>query len=299
MLRDEFLRQLPLILGYDRRTHASYEVRVRGTMYLGAPRRSPMTKRSISRCCYTSATTSSARLWPSPRNKPQVPPIPADRLIPASASRSLTKTCPAFTPHSRTKQQSIASSKRWHEKGVIRAAVKVDSLKARQWKTSQLCFGAGGILGKVVIQLGASITAPFDFTSFDGGQGGLPLGDPSLLSFNSARILSAPQVIATLLAWLRAEPRKADLDKAVNARQNAYFAKYGNASNIISTINCYYCTSATAPRSRSIQHAKALLRAERSFRIKQHVRKIALQARKDIPKLLVGEKMGKNYPDSR
>ena len=42
---------------------------------------------------------------------------------------------------------------------------------------------------------------------------------------------------------LRSEPAKAVLIKAINARQNAYYAKYGNASAIISLMNQYYSSS--------------------------------------------------------
>jgi biotin carboxyl carrier protein len=104
---------------------------------------------------------------------------------------------------------------------------------------SQLCFEVGGILYQLPAQLGDTVV-PFDFTTFYAGLGATVLGDPSLLSFNSAGILSAPSVTASILAALRAETRKAALDKAVNARQNAYFAKYGNVAGIVSTVNTFY-----------------------------------------------------------
>jgi biotin carboxyl carrier protein len=118
-------------------------------------------------------------------------------------------------------------------------AAKVVSLSARPWKASQLCFEVGGILGEIDIQLGATVT-PFDFTTFYSGLGATVAGDLSLLSFNSAGILSAPSVTASILAALRAEPRKAALDMAVNARQNAYFAKYSNMLNTVAQANNFY-----------------------------------------------------------
>ncbi|MGA7283313.1 MAG: hypothetical protein WBW87_02105 [Candidatus Cybelea sp.] len=130
------------------------------------------------------------------------------------------------------------------------ASAKVVSIKAIPWKVSHLCFEVGGILGELDVQLGAPVAAPFDFTGFYGGLSATAAGDPSLLSFNSNGILTAPPVVASLLAALRAETSKAVLDKAVCARQNAYFAKYGSASSIISTISAYYGGGSTANPAR-------------------------------------------------
>jgi len=43
-----------------------------------------------------------------------------------------------------------------------------------------------------------------------------------------------------MLAALRSEPRKAALNKAINARQNAYFGKYANAPGVITLMNQFY-----------------------------------------------------------
>jgi biotin carboxyl carrier protein len=69
------------------------------------------------------------------------------------------------------------------------------------------------------------------------GKGGFET-DPSRLAFDSQGILN--EVQNSTLASLRAEPTKAVLDKAVNARQNAYFAKYANKGAIIAKMNEYY-----------------------------------------------------------
>jgi biotin carboxyl carrier protein len=131
-------------------------------------------------------------------------------------------------------------------------SAKVVALRARPWKVTQLCFEVGGVLQQIPATLGASVT-PFSFTSFYSGllSATVP-GNPSLLAFNSQGILNASSVAASLLANLRAEPKRADLDMAVNARQNAYFAKYGNTTTIISTMTTFYGTGATAKPQRLV-----------------------------------------------
>ena len=63
-------------------------------------------------------------------------------------------------------------------------------------------------------------------------------GDSSRLLYDFLKIQA--DVAPFTLATLRAEPRKAALNKAINARQNAYFAKYANQGNIISFAEQYY-----------------------------------------------------------
>ena len=92
------------------------------------------------------------------------------------------------------------------------------------------------------MQLGDSVTA-FDFNDFYALLGSMPTvpgppADPSRLLYDFLKIQSF--VSPFTLASLRAEPAKAALDKAINARQNAYFAKYGNTDAIIDeTSNLY------------------------------------------------------------
>ncbi len=62
--------------------------------------------------------------------------------------------------------------------------------------------------------------------------------DLSLLYFNSLNIQA--QVAPYTLASLRAEPKKATLNKAILQRQNAYFAKYANSDKIIARMHQYY-----------------------------------------------------------
>jgi hypothetical protein len=71
--------------------------------------------------------------------------------------------------------------------------------------------------------------------------------DPSRLVYEFLQIqaLTAPFALASL----RAEPQKTALNKAINARQNAYFSKYGNLdgpNGIIATMNASYGGGANA-----------------------------------------------------
>jgi biotin carboxyl carrier protein len=63
-------------------------------------------------------------------------------------------------------------------------------------------------------------------------------GDSSRLLYDFLKIQA--DVAPFTLATLRAEPRKAALHKAINVRQNTYFAKYANKGAIIARMNQYY-----------------------------------------------------------
>jgi hypothetical protein len=116
------------------------------------------------------------------------------------------------------------------------------SLHVRPYQVSHLCFEVDGILEISSAQLGATATA-FNFPAFYAALGAMPTvsGDPSRLEYDFPAIDAA--VASTALAALRAEPRKAALNSAVNNRQNAYFAKYGNSAAIIALMNSYYSPS--------------------------------------------------------
>jgi hypothetical protein len=126
---------------------------------------------------------------------------------------------------------------------------KVVALSARPSKASLLCFEVGGVLGQLGAQLKDTVT-PFDFTTFYAGLGATAVGDASLLVFDSAGILAAPTVSASTLATLRAEPRKAALDRAVNLRQNAFFAKYASVPAIVTMANNLYGANTSAKPAR-------------------------------------------------
>lgn len=80
----------------------------------------------------------------------------------------------------------------------------------------------------------------FDFVNFYAGLSYTSSLDPSQLSYNSSGILNDPKVDASLLMTLRAESTAAVLDKAINARQNTYYAKYANQYTIIQFMEKIY-----------------------------------------------------------
>jgi biotin carboxyl carrier protein len=118
-------------------------------------------------------------------------------------------------------------------------SAKVVSLDVRPLQASHLCFETDGILGQSDAQLGAAVTA-FDFAGFYAILGSSPTtpADPSRLLYDFLEIQA--YVSQYTIASLRAEPAKAALNKAINARQNAYFSKYANAPAVIAQINDSY-----------------------------------------------------------
>ncbi|HEY1892391.1 MAG TPA: HlyD family efflux transporter periplasmic adaptor subunit [Steroidobacteraceae bacterium] len=116
---------------------------------------------------------------------------------------------------------------------------KVVSLTVRPLQASHLCFEVDGILGESYAQLGAPVTG-FDFPALYNALSKSPTisGDPSRLRFDATAIHDG--VKSYTLLTLRAEAGKATLNKAVGSRQNSYFAKYGNATDIIAKMNTFY-----------------------------------------------------------
>jgi hypothetical protein len=116
---------------------------------------------------------------------------------------------------------------------------KVVSLSVRPFQVTHLCFEADGILGQLNVELGSAAVA-FNFAGFYATLGAMPpsASDPTRLNYNFLEIqaFTAPSTLASL----RAEPNKAALNKAINARQNAWFAKYGHITAIVNRMNLYY-----------------------------------------------------------
>src|SRR3712207_5039704 len=106
---------------------------------------------------------------------------------------------------------------------------KVISLTATPFQVSHLCFEVDGILEDLNTHLGAKVSE-FKLKDFYARLNSFPTvaGDPSRLLYGPSEIQASISMFN--LARLRAEARKAALNKAINARQNAYYAKYGNAS---------------------------------------------------------------------
>jgi hypothetical protein len=135
-------------------------------------------------------------------------------------------------------------------------SAKPISLRVRPFQAAHLCFEVGGILdflrpdsSQPAVELGFKASF-FDFRQFHNTLSAFPThaGDPSRLRFDSAEIETA--VKHHRLAALRAEGRKAALNKAINMRQNSYFSKYGNASKIVSRVMEYYSDSPAFPTSK-------------------------------------------------
>jgi len=117
------------------------------------------------------------------------------------------------------------------------------SLTVRPFQVSHLCFEVGGILGRSFAELGTKVSA-FDFDHlykvFRDANNAFAV-DPGRLEFDSDRIdalITTPVAggPAPALAALRAEPVKAALNKAINARTNAFITKYKNAAGIIAAM---------------------------------------------------------------
>jgi hypothetical protein len=123
------------------------------------------------------------------------------------------------------------------------APAKVISLSVRPLQVSHLCFSVDGILGDAILSSSgepvASLGAPVSAFPFDAFYSTLASAPPAPAPPDKSRLLydwlalqsyTKPYALATL----RAEGRKLALQKAINARQNAFYAKYGsNQAGII------------------------------------------------------------------
>ncbi len=113
------------------------------------------------------------------------------------------------------------------------------SLAVRAARSAHLCFETDGILGALPAQLGAPVSA-FDFDGFAKLLGDRPTvaGEPWRLEYDDAAIWTKVQPNA--LAALRAEPQKIALRKAIWARANAWFSKYGKIPQIVAQTEAFY-----------------------------------------------------------
>jgi hypothetical protein len=122
-------------------------------------------------------------------------------------------------------------------------------MEVRPFQASHLCFEVGGILGESFTELGAEVTAfdlGFLYEAFRAATPSTAVEHPGRLAFDSAAIdlnTKIPRVIKNVpeprpraLAALRSEPMKTALDKAINARANAFLTKYANAESIINNV---------------------------------------------------------------
>jgi len=128
-------------------------------------------------------------------------------------------------------------------------AGKVVTLRVQPQSAANLALPVGGIVQELNIGLGQSVQA-FDFTAFYAALGATLSNDPGTLVYpTSASIFTAPEVVASMLLFLRAEPAKGALDSAVAARANAYNNVYAHISDIAANMNGWY-TGANAKSGR-------------------------------------------------
>lgn len=129
---------------------------------------------------------------------------------------------------------------------------KVISLSVRPLNVSHLCFEVDGIVEVSPAQLGAKVAA-FDFPAFYAILAIVPTvaGDASLLLFNSLEIDAAVAPFA--LVALRKEGRRIALAKAINARQNPYYSKYGHIADIVSRMETNYSPSVLGSKTQRLE----------------------------------------------
>jgi|SRR5579871_5465347 len=127
------------------------------------------------------------------------------------------------------------------------------SLSVKAYQVTHLCFEMDGILelSTPKAELGALAPA-FDFPLFYAKLGAVPTvtGDLSRLLYNFPEIDAAVAPFA--LAALRKEDRKVALAKAINTRQNAYYAKYANAAAVIAQIKTSYSPLVTGSKAQRL-----------------------------------------------
>jgi biotin carboxyl carrier protein len=121
---------------------------------------------------------------------------------------------------------------------------KVIQITARPAEAANLAVEADGIVEARTVQLGDSVTS-FDFAGFYPILGSTIAGSPGQLGFTSQGIRNYGPIAASALLTLRAESLKAALDKAILARENAFYTKYGSAAAIAAkTVSSYSNLSA-------------------------------------------------------
>jgi hypothetical protein len=109
---------------------------------------------------------------------------------------------------------------------------KVIQINARPAEAANLAVEADGTVEARTAQLGDSVTA-FDFAGFYPILGSTTAAGPAQLRFTSQEIRNYGPVASSTLLTLRAESLKAALDKAILARENAFYTKYGSADAIM------------------------------------------------------------------
>jgi hypothetical protein len=117
--------------------------------------------------------------------------------------------------------------------------IRVVSLRARAYQSALLSFATEGIVQSLAADLGQQVTG-FDLSQFYSNLGAVAADSPARLSYDSQGIASDPNLQQRALMTLRAEPQKALLDKAVGAREIAFYSKYRDSAAVIDQIRTYY-----------------------------------------------------------
>ena len=136
------------------------------------------------------------------------------------------------------------SQSRARPEGPLAPAGRIITLVARPSKCAHLSFDTDGIIGTSSAQLG-SAAAAFDFTGFYANLNRTVVGNAARLQYDLDGIVGDAGVVASSLMTLRAELKKAQLDRAVASRQSTFYRKYNNQAAIIAATNLSY-SSATA-----------------------------------------------------
>jgi hypothetical protein len=132
---------------------------------------------------------------------------------------------------------------------------KIVSMTVVASENSSLCFETSGILGNLRAQLGDYVSV-MDFDAFYAALRAFPTspGNAARLLYDDTAIQNFVQKYT--LAALRAETNKANLRKAINTRESAYYAKYTNQTGIIAKMNDFF--SPMKPYSKA-NHLKRLV----------------------------------------
>jgi hypothetical protein len=104
---------------------------------------------------------------------------------------------------------------------------KIIGMKTLPSACADLSFETDGIVADGSGVYGQTVT-PFNFDTFYSNLRLTVPGNSARLKYDSLGISRDPLVMASALFFLRAEHRKALLDKAVASRENVFYKRYAN-----------------------------------------------------------------------
>jgi multidrug resistance efflux pump len=126
---------------------------------------------------------------------------------------------------------------------------KIVSLRSRPYYVNHLCFPVDGVLDQMNASIGSWVVQTFDRSELTTSMLGFPTGaDPSRLLYDAdgidAYFLTPPMIP---LARIVSDAARVALDQAINARSNAYFAKYADQSTLVQAIQNTYLAPTNLP----------------------------------------------------